>query len=989
MVRLNPHRSRIAAGLLGFALLLAAASPARGQDQRLDEDYTARIREATTEPFFLTPYVDHLPVSETVPTPMDILGHIAGAPDVLSYPEEIYRYLRAVAEASPRVEVFSIGQTEEGREMILAVVADEETLARLDDYKGMMAQLADPRTIDDATAEGLIQTAKPMYWATGAMHSGETGSPEMLMELVYRLAVEETPFIQSIRDNVIFMTTPVVEVDGRAKQVDIHMAKRKDPDAVVPTRLLWWGKYVAHDDNRDGIGLSLALSKNINRTYHEFHPLIVHDLHESASHLYTSTGRGPYNAWFDPIVVNEWNNIAYAEVRELTALGVPGVYTHDFYDGWAPNYMFSVANMHNAIGRFYETQGAGDGSSRVIRTNVQREWHRPNTPLREVVWSIRNNVNLQQSALLIALGHVAENRQDFLRNFYRKGKRSMAKATAEGPAAYVLPADEERPALQARLLRLMQDQGIEINRMTDEFTLGDREYPEGSYVIRMDQPYSRAADMLLDKQYYNPDDPRPYDDVGWTLGPLFNVTVDRIEETEILSARMARVEGQVTASAEVDGDRRAEAYLIDYTGEGSLTTFRYAHPELRIEAAEAAFEADDREFNAGTFILPVGDNPENLEDLLQEAAARHGFVAYGARNLPDVMAHPVETPRVAIVHDWSNTQSEGWLRIGFDEYGVPYDYISVHEIRDNPDLRARWDVLVMGPSRGDALSLLRGVQGEEPIPWKKTELTPNLGFVDETDDMRGGLELQGILNLSRFVEEGGVFVTLSNSSVLPIHFGIAEGIQIRDTPNLWARGGVFRARISDHHSPLSYGYGSELGVYFNTAPVFAPGGGGSGRFGGFGRGATTPTERPRDGSTTARRTGRGGAIEQDIVQGRPRDLGKAGVEEFQESQPEEEEARPGGAPESRARIIARFPSSPSELLISGGLRGGSDMANAPALVDAPMGEGHVVMFSFNPFWRGETHGSYALVFNALLHHGYLGVEAAEGEEVVTPESARH
>ena len=198
----------------------------------------------------------------------------------------------------------------------------------------------------------------------------------------------------------------------------------------------------------------------------------------------------------------------------MTAFGVPGVYTHDFYDGWGANYMMWVAHMRNSIGRFYETQGAGDASTRIIRSNVQRQWHRPSTPLREVVWGIRNNVNLQQSAVLIAMHEVATNRDEFLRNFYAKSQRAVAKAHNEGPAAYVLPADDPRPGQQARLLELMEDHAFEVHRAEDDIEIGETVYPEGSYVVRMDQPFSRGADMLLDKQYYNPDDPRPYDDVG-------------------------------------------------------------------------------------------------------------------------------------------------------------------------------------------------------------------------------------------------------------------------------------------------------------------------------------------------------------------------------------------------------------------------------------------------------------------------------------------
>jgi hypothetical protein len=347
--------------------------------------------------------------------------------------------------------------------------------------------------------------------------------------------------------------------------------------------------------------------------------------------------------------------------------------------------------------------------------------------------------------------------------------------------------------------------------------------------------------------------------------------------------------------------------------------------------------------------------------------------------MPDVETHPVEAPRVAVMHTWSSTQQEGWLRIGMDEYEIPYDYISVHEIRDIPDLKSRWDVIVIGAGAGDALSLLRGVQGDEPIPWKKTDVTPNLGVQDETDDMRGGMELQGIVNLDTFLRSGGVLVTLASSSDLPVHFGFAEGVSVRETQNLWAPGGVFRATLADPRSPLAYGFDEELGVYFNRGPVFATGGGGrrgfgmGGGFGDFGQ----PAGGSDPGSTTARNSGRGGINDTDIIQGRPRDMGEAGVEAFREQEAEEAGGQQGrggfGGGTSSARIIARFAADPADLLISGGLNNGSEMAGAPAVVDAPLGDGHVVLFSFNPFWRGETLGAYGMVFNAFLHHQHLGV----------------
>ena len=973
-MKLSP---RLTAPLLALTAAILAL-PATAQ-QAVDEEYTALIREATTETFFSTPLVDHLPFSETVPTPLDHLGHISGAPDVLSYPEEVYSYMRALAAASPRVEVFTIGESEEGREMILVVVGSEESIAGLEANKAALRALADPRITTPEQAEEIIAAAKPIYWSAGAIHSPETGSPEMFMELAYRLAVGESDFIRQIRDGVIYMMTPVIEVDGRAKVVDLHMGKRKDPDANLPTRPLYWGKYVAHDNNRDNIGQALELSRAVTRTYLDYRPTVFHDHHESASHLYTSTGRGPYNAWLDPIVINEWNRLAYKEVQDMTAFGVPGVYTHDFYDGWGANYMMWVAHMRNSVGRFYETQGAGDASTRIIRSNVQRQWHRPSTPLEEVVWGIRNNVNLQQSAVLIAMHEVATNGDEFLRNFYKKSARSVAKAHSEGPAAYVLPADDPRPGQQARLLQLMADHAFEVHRADDEIEIGETVYPEGSYVVRMDQPFSRGADMLLDRQYYNPDDPRPYDDVGWTVGPLFNAKTARVEDTAILDAEMTLVES-VTVAGGIEGGRGG-TYLINYNADNSLAAFRFAHDALVIHAAESAFTDDDREFNAGTFVIREDDNPEiDLTIVLDQAGAEYGFTAHRTRSDLEVATHETRTPRIAVLHTWMNTQDEGWLRLGLDEYGIPYDYISVHDVRDNANLRDAYDVIVMGQQRGNAMTHVRGLQGDDPIPWKATEITPNIGRQASTDDMRGGLGLEGVLHLQGFVEAGGVFVTLAGASQLPIHFGLADGVSISQTPGLWARGGVFATRVTDEDSPIAYGY-DDLGVAFNTSPVFRVGGGGGGFGGFFGGGGGGNAQDRGPGDTTARRTGRGGPDEEDVVQGRARDLGAEGVEAFREAQEEDDETPGGGFSSGPStddiRVVMRFATNPDDLLISGGLRNGRLMANAPALVDVPLGDGHVVLFSFNPFWRSHTHGSYALLFNTLMHHDALSTAPEE------------
>src|SRR6202050_2699584 len=260
-MRIRVRRTRI----LALAGILAVFGAAAGQPQatdgaRNDDDYTRKIHEFTTEKFFLTDLVDHLPASATVPSPDKILGHIVGAPHVLAYSKDIYRYYDELAKASPRVKVFRVGKSEEGRDFMLVAVSDEANISQLDHLREITAKLSDPRKITDAEAQQLISSGKPIYWASGSIHSPESGSPEMLMELAYRLAVEDTPMIQSIRKNTVFLITPVVEVDGHDRMVEWANYHKAYPDKPQPD-LVYWGHYVQHDNNRDSIAMSLKLSQ--------------------------------------------------------------------------------------------------------------------------------------------------------------------------------------------------------------------------------------------------------------------------------------------------------------------------------------------------------------------------------------------------------------------------------------------------------------------------------------------------------------------------------------------------------------------------------------------------------------------------------------------------------------------------------------------------------------------------------------------------------
>src|SRR5580698_2810915 len=475
-------------------LALVAATPLVSQElnsnfdrdpaQPIDQHYTDQIRKYTTDPSFSSPLVDYLPASKTVPTPEKVLGDVSGAPNMLPYAEDVYKYFRMLEAASPRVKVMTIGHSEEGREMIAVAIADPELLAGAKANGERLAKLADPRTIkmDDAAARQLVDQSYPVYYITGTIHSPETGAPTALMEMAYRLAVDNAPYIKFIRSHMIVLITPVVEVDGRDRMVDLYKWHRAHPDEKYP-HLLYWGHYVAHDNNRDAMGMTLELTRNVLNTYLDWHAQVLHDLHESVPFLYDNTvGDGPYNAWVDPTLNDEWAELGWNNVAQMQSLGMPGVFTHGDFDTWSPGYLMFLAAMHNGISRLYETFGNGgaDTEKRILDPEeYSRTWYRSNPPLPVVTWSQRDNNNYEESALLTTISYFSQHTHHFLENYYLKSKRSVQKPTLEGPSAYVLSADEASSNRLVSLATVLKLQHFDISQHTAAATVTVAEAKRG------------------------------------------------------------------------------------------------------------------------------------------------------------------------------------------------------------------------------------------------------------------------------------------------------------------------------------------------------------------------------------------------------------------------------------------------------------------------------------------------------------------------------
>jgi hypothetical protein len=473
----------------------------------------------------------------------------------------------------------------------------------------------------------------------------------------------------------------------------------------------------------------------------------------------------------------------------------------------------------------------------------------------------------------------------------------------------------------------------------------------------MDQPYSRIADALLDYQYWAPNDPQQdvYDDTGWTMGELANVQVVRVTDTKVLTAPMERVTGDVKSVGAVTGN--GSIYLINHNADNTLVSLRYRLKDMAMEVADQPFEAAGHKFNRGSFIIRKATGGD-----LQKAAADLGLKVYAVDTAPTVPSHAIKVPRIALLHTWLSTQNEGWWRLALDQLQVPFSYISTQDVAADSNLESKYDVIIFAPVGRGSTSIVSGMpMWGNPLPWKTTSLTPNIGKIDSTDDMRPGLGWSGLMNLQKFVRNGGLFIGAMDTADLAVTYGFTPGVSIARSTRLKAIGVVLKSKVVDATSPISYGYDDSLSIYCFNGPIFNLSNIAGGRGG-----------RPQREQRT---TGRGTPDDPDTPQGRPPvEIPEAPTSETWEATPLNDEQRRNGIyvipPQMRPRVVFRYADS-RELFVSGLLDGGDEIAQHPMVVDVPSGNGHYVLFSNNPMWRGQTKGSYFLVFNAILNFDSL------------------
>ncbi len=899
------------------------------------------IAAATTDPHFVSPWVSYVPQSGTVPSPEKFLGRIMGAPGELLGTEKTYAYARALAAASPRVRVYTIGRSEEGRDIIMLAIADEVGIRDLDRLKAATGALADPRRTDQAAADKLIATSRPIYYFNAALHSDETGSTEAMLELAYRLAVSEQPMIQRIRERVVVLINPISNPDGRDKMVDWfyrYLKGKTDRNTLPRQSPPYWSKYTFVDINRDTHQQTHETTKAVHRMFHEWHPTVVHDLHEGSPLMMTWNGTGPYNPNIDPITYSEFLALSFHEVEAMTAMGMPGVSTWNFGEAFAHLYLDSVAMNHNSIGRGYETFGNGSAETEkrsVSPSAATMEWYRPLPAAREVTWSARDNLNYQETGALAALDQTASESKEMLHNFYQKSWDSWQKGLTQPPYAFLIPEDQGDPARVAAMVGRLMGQHIEVSRSQRTIQVKEGSFPAGTYVVRLDQPYRNYAVDLLTPQHYPKDGEAPYDDVSWELPAHYHLQAIATADASIRGAALTQLTEVPHPTGRVTGS--GSDYLLKDTGQESFLAARYRLANFQIQIAEKEFEAGGTKFAAGSWIVAGQDG---LHDAIASTATELGLDFVQVSAAPEVPRHQAKAPRIGLWVPWADTDSIGWIRYSLDQRKVPYIYLRDEDIRAG-NLSARIDVLLYGHVDLELAEQIEGLPKTwSPMPFKKTAQTPSFGTPAESDDITGGIGYEGLGQIQRFVDEGGLMVTLGSGSMLALEGGLVRFVRRSSggVPRSAAGGGGASSAASqqagtrtpgahvrvtfdrpDH--PIAYGYPAHTYVFRQNFPLY-----------------NIPHRWLRMAYCTTCLDG----------------------------------------PEDRSGVVMEWgDTSDAPFVVSGQAWGEENLIGRPAILDMPLGKGHVVSFNFNPMHRDLNRGDQRLLWNAILN--WQAIVAGQGK----------
>jgi hypothetical protein len=749
-----------------------------------------------------------------VPSPEQFFGFRMGADRRIAGWSRIVEYFRTVDRLSDRVTVQDLGPTTDGRPYLLAVISAPDTIADLPRYQAMQKRLADPRITSPAEADRIARDGKVVVLIGANVHANEIGSSQTANDLLYWLATSDDSRVKRVLDNVILLLVPSQNPDGQQMMTDWYAQTVGTPYEDAPLPELYQ-RYAGHDNNRDSYMLTQVETRYLAQiTYRDWLPEVYLDQHQMGSgraRIFVPPFKNPPNPNVDPLVWSEVNLLGQAMAARLQEAGKPGVMWGEIYSGFWQGANSTNPWWHNMVALLAEVAGARGASPIFQHTppgaslsgaetkiesgdmpippppDLQFRMNYPE-PWLGGRWTFADVVEHHRLAAEGLLEAAADRRESLKRNFYLMNRRTVERFSTGQPFAFIVPRAQHDPGSAVRLLGLIQDGGADVDEASAPFTAGGVQYPAGTAVIRLAQPFGRWVKDLLEAQSYpdirwpSPSAPidRPYDMTAWTLGLLMGVTV--VEVPAPFDAALTRLgrdlawpRGVVTGSG--------TTWVLSHSPNASSTaTYRLLAAGADVSWATEPVRVGERQFESGAVI--VGNVAPGLMDTL---AADLGLEIAATSQPLRSERLALRLPRVALYEPWGGLADAGWTRWIFEQHDVPYTRVRHDDVQD-PSFGRRFDVLVLADAPGTLL--LRGLPGANVMPRHK-----------------GGLGETGVAALRRFVQGGGTIITLGNSALFAIeHLGVpvANVIPTDDPDAFFCPGSLLRLDVDTEH-PIGYG----------------------------------------------------------------------------------------------------------------------------------------------------------------------------------------
>ncbi|MEJ5367670.1 MAG: M14 metallopeptidase family protein [Bryobacteraceae bacterium] len=705
-----------------------------------------------------------------VPTPEQHFGHAMGADRTVLDWHKVVAYFQQLEKTSRRVKFLEYGKSTEGRPMIAAIISAPETVANLEKYLAIQRRLADPRITPPEEAARLVRDGKTVVLITCSVHATEIASTHSAVELAHRLATAQDEKTRRILDNVILVLAPSINPDGLDLVTAWYRRTLDTPfEGTSPPEL--YQKYIGHDNNRDWYFFTQAENRAVIEKLHNvFRPQIVYDVHQMGmfgARMFVPPWMDPIEPNIDPLIAQLCNMVGMNMAADLTAAGRKGILVNAMYDYWTParhyqSYHGGLRILSESASVRIATPVDIDPAKIPARGNNysprESSWNHLE-PWPGGRWTLRDIVTDQLIAMESLLDTAALRRDLFLKGFYDILRRA---ATRTNPYAFVIPAAQDDPGAARRLLETMDFALVEVERASAPFTAAGREYPAGSYVIRMQQPYSAFAKALLERQKYPdlreyPGGPpkRPYDVAAHTLPLLLGVAVDTIDAP--FEARLERTREFRFPARNLSGSDSDSWRAVTAAWRNGRPVFR--HP------------------SSGDFAVGSSPSPEYK---------------------------PLPEPRIGVYKPFVPSMDEGWTRWILEHFGWRYTSLLNSDIRAG-NLRSRFDVIVFADI---SASVLENGHARNSMP----------------EEFTGGLGTEGAAALREFLAAGGKLLFFNRSGEYAArHLGIPVRNALAGVPprDFYCPGSLLNVRV-DSPSPLTLGLPASFTLWNETSPLWEP-----------------------------------------------------------------------------------------------------------------------------------------------------------------------